>query len=284
MSSCKGLAGWDLVHWDPMLSASGYGTFAALLAGFAVSGLMWIASSDPEQRSAKSPAALGVLVTLLPLVGATLFYSEISGEDLCDRAYVGTFVASFMLTIGTVLLLIMLALLLDGLFNDQGPILQWFSCAVLVIGTGTVWVGNAVLVEAISGEEWSNSLQSYMQAVFLVAGLIAAAYRRAAVQPVRRWLSLRRPARPQRSGHHRAGDGRAQTTPVSGGSHETLFVPIVFLGALGFLAFYGLGFVDPTEDTALSLAWARCATWVVFAVAASRFIGRLEQPPIVRST
>lgn len=238
---CSKLPGWDRVLFDPTVAAGTYATMAALLAGFALSGLIWIASGSKSERSTKALPAAGILSTIVPLITATLLFAELSGEQNCKNAFVLMPIASLLLAFGTVALLISLSQLLGSLFDDQTDrFAALVSATALLLGTLSTYVGNNTLNEAFSVTAWSWSADEMGQIAVLVVGLVLSVV-----------LNVRR-------------------KPLQGS--VPAFAYLVALGAFGVVAFYAISLSGAHDWLPEAVSWARTIGWTVFLVAASRFV------------
>lgn len=230
---CDQLRGWADVMWDPRGSAGSYATFAALLAGFSVSGLLWISGGEQAARLSKSIGVTGIWASLVPLILAVLLFGENEGEQLCGRAMVNTAVASTLLTIGTVSVILSLTHLLGDLFDATMESLSlWVAWIAIVLGGISTFLGNDTLMVAFQGDRWEFSNGWVAQVLALLAafaiGLI--------------W-------RPQWNG------GSAYVATI--------------LGAVGFVTFYIPAFLEEEGDwIPAAVAWARLGVWCCFSIAA----------------
>lgn len=235
-SDCATLPGWDSVVWDPTASAGSYATFAALLAGFSLSGLLWISSSAQTDRISKSSAVVGIWASLVPLVLATLLFAEIQGDAKCEQALIETQIALLLLTIGTVTLFVSLGQLLARVFDEAADQLaRLVSWIALALGAAGIYAGNSTMLTMLEGDGWDSTGIARVQLALVATSLIVAFLWK---QPLR-------------------GVG-----PL---------VYVVVLGAFGFAAFYFTAFENP-DWMAKAVSWGRVLMWCVFAVAAASVI------------
>lgn len=226
------LEGWNQVGFDPIASSGGYGTFAAVLAGFAISGLLWIVASKKANQS--NDSVIMLWASILPLSLATLFEAELGGELNCERAVIERAFASLLLTIGAATLFLALSELLAPHLDDpKATKFAWlFSWAVLGIATSAILAGNMTLIRTMDRDAPLSIAIGY--AAILLVGLAMAAFR------------------------------RAQIPYLSGAGVIVLLSIIVFVG------FYLTGFFNPPEWAPELVAWGRVLCWVPFIIGMTR--------------
>lgn len=224
------LAGWADVRWDPTGSAEGMGTLAALLAGFAVSGLVWVAAADRMELPDPPVGVMGLWGAIVPLVLATLLFAEVSGEAACDRAMVGTTVASTLLTIGTVSVVIALGHLLAQRFGEAiTRLFVTITVTAVFLGTASTLLGNATMIRALGLSGWFEAV------LWQLVGLVAASV---------------------------AGMALGSASAKGASAYAA-----VFLGAVAFVLYYVTAFWtdNPEGWMAYVVSWGRAVTWGVYA-------------------
>ncbi len=234
-SACTELAGWSAVDWDARLSAGNYATLAALLAGFSLSGLFWISSTEKSERLTRASSVLGVYASLVPLVVATLLFGELSGELDCARSALAAPPASLLLTVGAVGVFVSLGQLLQRVFDDEADkIARTVSWTALVLGTSSIYQGNATLMTLVEGSGWETSGWGLVQLAAIGGSLVVAMLWR----------------------------------PAFGGSR--LFVYTILLSALVFVLSTVIAFQDAVEPwMSHAVAWTRIVLWAPFALLAA---------------
>jgi hypothetical protein len=248
--ACTELPGWREVRWDPLSGAEQYGAFAALLAGFSIAGLIWIASR--RRDDVDSRALVGLWVAVLPLVLSTLLFAEVAADSYCGRSVVIYTAPSFLLTVGAVMLFVHLGNLLAGFISEGSDpaegvaarqanvLVRWF---VAVVASGGIVSANLSMLDSV---EKGSPAQAGGQAVLVGATLVLAG---AASHD--RWnqfvAGVRRPF------------GQAQNL-------RSYFV--LLLTAAVYLGMFVVAFQDrlPTW-LPLVVAWTRSVLWSAFILA-----------------
>lgn len=242
-SDCVTLPGWDEVLWDPTASAGSYATLSALLAGFSLSGLLWISSSAQPDRIGRTSAVVSIWASLVPLVLATLMFAEIEGEAKCDQAVIEVTVALLLFTVGAVSLFVSLGQLLTRVFDSTADRLaQLVSWTALVLGSVGIYAGNSTMANLLESESWDTTPAARIQLVFVAGSIVLA------------------------SAWRRSFTG---VTPL---------VYVILVSAIGFGVFYFTAFTRPISWMPNALSWARVLMWCAFAVTAASVI-RSPAPP-----
>ena len=266
----SGFPGMHQEQWNAGLSAPSYAVFAALLFGFAIAGLFWIASSErsatdsssslyARRRTGERPsrsstgddirAVSAIWMCLLPLVLATLFYAETPGELRCVASFYDTFIAAILLTMGTVLLFVGVGRLLNRAFNRRFDRAESaMSWAVVTLGTLLVFDGNDTILTVISVHLSTGAI--VMNAVALIVALVIAPWATRA--------SRRHRERNKRSGH----ESRLPTSTAVA----------LFASVATTVIFYVSPFWRETPGWLLGVMWARLVIWCVFVLCISELL------------
>lgn len=245
MNSCDVLDGWGDILWDPRASSTGYGTFAALLAGFSLSGLIWIATSSKDWQTEKQKAAVGILSTLVPLITATLLYAQLSGDQDCRSAYISWSIASWILATGAMALILSLIRLLATFFDQQSDIFaELIALTAIASGTLAVAVGNGLLRQAYTGDNWVSSTHGIAQLALLAGAFVLSL-----------WMYL-----------------LGQARDIKG---VPVYAVVVAAGALAFSVLFAWAQLEDSDWMSTVVLWARTIGWAAFLLAAGA-LGRLR--------
>jgi uncharacterized membrane protein YiaA len=231
VNTCELLPGWGEILWDPRSSASSYATLSALLAGFSLSGLLWISSGSKELRLQRSSGVLGIWASLVPLLLATLMFSEIQGDSECDQAAAETSVALLLMVVGTVTVFASLGAMLTRVFDDSADRLaRVVSWTAVWLGAAGVYAGNSTVRTLVDGEVWEGTAEGRVQAgVMIVAMIVVASWK----------------------------------APLK--SANALVYTVVIGSAIYYLVFYFIAFERPMDWITGTLTWARTLYWCIFA-------------------
>lgn len=175
MVSCRTLPGHSVIDWDPALSASDYATFSALLGGFAISGLLWLASLNTDKTPARTQALALIAGSLAPLTLATLAYAEASGTTDCLFSNIEIALGNLLLSMGGVVLLLGVGTAIAGYFDsDLDVIAQALPLAAIVVATVGLGSGNYVAMTLANGSDWwSSGPEGGLQLAVLLASIVA---------------------------------------------------------------------------------------------------------------
>jgi hypothetical protein len=250
-TTCDGVPGFDEVAWDLSNGANGYGSFAALLTGFAISGLVWIGATD---RARKSPWSVVLLfASVVPLASAALLYAEVGAEELCGRQVSAIPIPSFLLALGAAGVFTAMFNLLHDDVRSTVYELAAKAClqTVLLLASFSVLTGSISLTANFSPTGEANWKSIVAQSAIIVGVLVERLWR-----PKWSQALFERMSRP----------GTENILPLTllaltVGSYVTYFVIV-------FDANPQVGY--PAE----LVSWARVSCWCFFLVA-SRFPTRL---------
>ncbi len=253
---CEDLKGWEQMLWDPRESVGSYAMFAALLAGFSLSGVLWISSTDPSRGLSRSRAVPVIWASFVPLVIATLLYAEIAGSHSCEQSVVEVSIPSLVLSLGTVGLFVSLSKLLAKVFDVEGDrsaiTVAWTA---IVVGTLGVYTSNRTLYLMLQGDGWPTAGTRVQTGLLVVAILLGGGIH---------------------VSHWRAWRPRLVKRYAAIASNGLPYVLI--LSSLGFVA---LNFATTPQalqqSTPNVIAWSKVLVWVVFSLMAAGTLSHDDQ-------